>query len=52
MRRPLIGAKGFQSSHWSRGTSPRRVMEAHQGRGQCVYVKKERKRRRKGEEIF
>jgi hypothetical protein len=52
MRRPLIGAKGFQSSHWSRGISSRKVMEAHQGGGHGVYVEKERKRRRKGEEFF
>jgi hypothetical protein len=43
MRRPLIGAKGFQSFHWTRGISSRKVMEAHQGRRYCVYVgRKER----------
>jgi hypothetical protein len=33
MRRPLIGAKGFRSLHWTRETSSRRVMEAHQEGG-------------------
>jgi len=42
MRRPLIGAKGFQSFHWTRGTSSRKVMEAYQGRRHCVYVEKEK----------
>jgi hypothetical protein len=27
MRRPLIGAKGFQSFHWTRGTSSRKVIK-------------------------
>jgi hypothetical protein len=43
MRRPLIGAKGFQSFHWTRGTSSRKVMEAYQGRRHCVYGKKREK---------
>jgi len=30
MRRPLISAKGFQSFHWTRETSSRKVMEACQ----------------------
>jgi hypothetical protein len=38
MRRPLIGAKGFRSFHWTRETSSRMVMEAHQERGYYVYV--------------
>jgi hypothetical protein len=40
MRRPLIGAKGFQSFHWTRGTSSRKVMEAYQEKKHCVYGKK------------
>jgi len=40
MRRPLIDAKGYQSFHWTRGTSSRKVMEAYQARRHCVYVKK------------
>ncbi len=40
MRRPLIGAKGFQSFHWTRGTSSRKVMEAYQAGMHCVYAKK------------
>jgi len=32
MRRPLIGAKGFQSFHWTREISSRKVKEAYQGR--------------------
>jgi len=48
MRRPLIGAKGFRSFHWTRGTSSRKVMEAYQGEFfLCEYAKgKEKKRRR------
>jgi hypothetical protein len=41
MRRPLIGAKGFRSFHWTRGNKLKGVMEAHQGRRHCVYGKKE-----------
>ncbi len=44
MRRPLIGAKAFRSFHWTRGTSSRKVMEAYQGRGFCVWVWGEEKR--------
>jgi hypothetical protein len=36
----LIGAKGFQSFHWTRETSSRKVMEVYQARRHCVYVKK------------
>jgi hypothetical protein len=39
-RRPLIGAKGFRSFHWTRGNKLKGVMEAHQGGRQCVYGKK------------
>jgi hypothetical protein len=39
MKRPLIGAKGFRSFHWTRGTSSRKVMEAYQDREDLVYVK-------------
>jgi len=42
MRRPLIGAKGFQSFHWTRGTSSRKVMEAYQGGRHWVYGEKEK----------
>jgi hypothetical protein len=45
MRRPLIGAKGFQSFHWTRGTNSRKVREAYQGRKHCVYGKKKKGRR-------
>jgi hypothetical protein len=44
MRRPLIGAKGFQSFHWTRGTNSRKVMEAYQGRRHCVYGEKEKEK--------
>jgi hypothetical protein len=40
MRRPLIGAKGFQSFHRTRETSSRKVMEAYQAGRHCVYAKK------------
>jgi hypothetical protein len=40
MRRPLIGAKGFQSFHWTRGNKLKGFMEAHQGGRHCVYGKK------------
>jgi hypothetical protein len=40
MRRPLIDTKGFQSFHWTRGTSSKKVMEAYQGRRHCVFWKK------------
>jgi hypothetical protein len=40
MRRPLIGAKGVQSFHWTRGTSSRKVMEAYQAKRHCGYAKK------------
>jgi len=40
MRRPLIGAKGFQNFHWTRGTSSRKVMEAYRAKKHYVYVKK------------
>jgi hypothetical protein len=33
MGRPLIGAKGFQSFHWTRGTSSRKVMEVTKRKG-------------------
>ncbi len=42
MRRPLIGAKGFQSFHWTRGTSSRKVMEAYEGKGIVCMGKKEK----------
>jgi hypothetical protein len=47
MRRPLIGAKGFRSFHWTRGTSSRKVMEVYQGEFffECVCVWGEEKRR-------
>jgi len=40
MRRPLIGAKGFQSFHWTRKTSSKKVMEVYQARRHYVYAKK------------
>jgi hypothetical protein len=49
MRRPLIGAKGFQSFHWTRGTNSRKVMEAYQIRGHCVYGKKKKQGEGRGE---
>jgi hypothetical protein len=36
-------SKGFQSFHWTRGTSSRKVMEAYQRRGYLVYVGKKKK---------
>jgi hypothetical protein len=33
-------SKGFQNFHWTRGISSRKVMEAYQGKGYCVYVRK------------
>jgi hypothetical protein len=52
MRRPLIGAKGFRSFHWTRGTSPRKVMEACKGGGFFLVVcGEEKKRRMKCEEV-
>jgi hypothetical protein len=47
MRRPLIGAKGFRSFRWTRGTSSRKVMEACKGRGFGGYVKEKRKEKRR-----
>jgi hypothetical protein len=45
MRRPLIGAKGFRSFHWTRGTSSRKVMEAYQGEFfECVCMGRGKKR--------
>jgi len=42
MRRPLIGVKGIQSFHWTRGTSSRKVMEAYQEKkALCVCEKGE-----------
>jgi len=50
MRRPLIGAKGFRSFHWTRGTSSRNVMEVYQGEFfLCVYGEKKKEERRKCE---
>jgi hypothetical protein len=43
MRRPLIGAKGFQRFHWTRGTSSRNVMEAcKKERGLLGYGRKKK----------
>ncbi len=40
MRRPLVGAKGFRSFHWTRGTRSRKVMEACQrGDFGCMWKK-------------
>ncbi len=45
----MIGAKGFRSFHWTRGTSSRKVMEAYQGEFfVCVCVWGEKKKRRGG----
>jgi len=41
MRRPLIGAKGFQRFHWTREISSRKVMEAYQTKKHCVHGKKD-----------
>jgi hypothetical protein len=46
MKRPSIGAKGFQSFHWIRGTSSRKVIEAYQKKKTlCVWEERRRKRR-------
>jgi len=46
MRRPLIGAKGFRSFHWTKGTSSRKVMEACQREDfLCMGKRKKEKRR-------
>jgi hypothetical protein len=42
MRRPLIGAKGFRSFHWTRGNKLKGVMEAHQERRHGCMGKKEK----------
>jgi hypothetical protein len=36
-------SKGFRSFHWTRGTSLRKVMEAHQGREYLVYGKNKKR---------
>jgi hypothetical protein len=42
--------KGFRSFHWTRGTSSRKVMEAHQGRGVFfVYGRKEKEKEEENE---
>jgi hypothetical protein len=51
MRRPWIGAKGFRSFHWTKGTSSRNVMEAYKRREVFSGMGKEKKRRRKCEEF-
>ncbi len=42
----MIGAKGFQSFHWTRGTSSRKVMEVYQAKKHCVYGEGRRRKRR------
>jgi hypothetical protein len=45
MRRPLIGAKGFRSFHWTRGTSSRKVKEASKRKDfWCMWGKKKKRR--------
>jgi hypothetical protein len=37
----MIDAKGFRGFHWTKGTSSREVMEAHQGRWiVCMWEEK------------
>jgi hypothetical protein len=48
MRRPLIGAKGFRSFHWTRGTNSRKVMEACKRRRIFFGVYGEKKERGRG----
>jgi hypothetical protein len=48
MRRPLIGAKGFRSFHWTKGTSSRKVMEACKERG---FGGMQRKKEKKKENV-
>jgi len=43
-------SKEFQSFHWTRGTSSRKVMEAYQGGEESRYGEKKKKRRMKCEE--
>jgi hypothetical protein len=35
-------SKGFQNFHWTKKTSSKKVMEAHQEGGYCVYGKKKK----------
>ncbi len=46
MRRPLIGAKGFQSFHWTKGTSSRGHGGSPRKRALCVCENAKRRRRR------
>jgi hypothetical protein len=47
MRKPLIGAKGFRSSHWTRGTSSRGHEGSSRKRALGVCGKERRRRRRR-----
>jgi hypothetical protein len=46
MRKPLIGAKGFRRSHWTRETSSRGHGGSPRKRALCVCEKTGRRRRR------
>ncbi len=43
----MIGAKGFRSFHWTRGTSSRKVMQVAKGRTSCVCEKEKKKEGRR-----
>jgi hypothetical protein len=47
MRKPLIDAKGFGSSHWTKGTSSKGHGGSPTKRALCVYGKARRRRRRR-----
>ncbi len=47
MRKPLIDAKGFQSFHWTRGTSSRGHGGSPRKRALCVREKEKRERKRR-----
>jgi hypothetical protein len=50
MGRPLIGAKGFQSFHWTRGTSSRKVMEVTKRKGIVCMKGREKEEEKEVEE--
>jgi hypothetical protein len=50
MGRPLIGAKGFQSFHWTRGTSSRKVMKVTKRKGIVCMRGREKEEEKEVEE--
>jgi hypothetical protein len=49
MKRPLIGARDFEASI-GQGEQAQGIMEAHQGGGDCVYVKGKKENEEEWEE--